>query len=100
MCEHSLLIGYADQIRQIDHRVVREAIRTIEAHEHSGSRWRTKWWKPQLAGRRWLLGAGVAAMVSTVGGAVWYTRGASALGGVVSTYGARVLYGVEAFLRP
>ena len=100
VCEHSLLIGYADQIRQIDHGVVKEAIRTIEAHEHSGTRWRTRWWKLHLAGRRWLLGAGVAAVASTVGGAVWYTRGASALGDVVSTYGARVLYGVEAILRP
>ena len=100
VCEHSLLIGYADQIRQIDHGVVKEAIRTIEAHEHSGTRWRTRWWKLHLAGRRWLLGAGVAAVASTVGGVVWYTRGASALGDVVSTYGARVLYGVEAILRP
>jgi type II secretory pathway predicted ATPase ExeA len=92
--------GYADQIRQIDHRVVKEAIRTIEAHEHSAARWRMRRWKPYLAGQRWLLGAGVAAVVSTVGGAVWYTRGASAVGDVVSTYGARVLSGVEALLRP
>jgi hypothetical protein len=31
---------------------------------------------------------------------VWYARGAATLGDVVSTYGTRVVYGVEALLRP
>src|SRR5262249_31799905 len=40
ICEHSLLIGYADQIRQIDHRVVTEAVRTMEARDTAS---RPKW---------------------------------------------------------
>jgi hypothetical protein len=100
VCEHSLLIGYADQIRQIDHRVVKEAIRAIEAREYSGGRLRARWWRPFLLKRRWLLGAGLAAVAGTVGGAMVYAGGASIVGDVVSAYGTRVLYGVEALLRP
>ena len=102
-CEHSLLIGYADQIRQIDHRVVKEAVRTIEARESSAGRRRTGWWKPHPGRWRWILGAGVAVVAGTVGGAVWYTGGTSVVGEVMSTYGTRVgdvFDGVQTLLRP
>jgi general secretion pathway protein A len=103
VCEHSLLIGYADQIRQIDHRVVKEAIRTIEARDTwVGSR-RFGWWTPDPARWRWILGAGLAAAAGTVGGAVWYTGGSSVLGDAMSTYGTTVsgvIRGIEALLRP
>ena len=99
VCEHSLLIGYADQIRRIDHRVVTEAIRTIEAQEH---------WA--VDGERRGGGPARRAAVASRGGRCGRGRhgrgrhlvhgGASALGDVISTYGARVLYGVEALLRP
>ena len=103
VCEHSLLIGYADQIRQIDHRVVKEAIRTIEARDTSTRPRRLGYWKPDPARWRWILGAGLAAAAGTVGGAVWYTGGGSVLGDAVSTYGTTVsgvIRGLEALLRP
>jgi general secretion pathway protein A len=38
VCDHALLIGYADQQRRIDGRIVDEAIRYLEAGEAPGSR--------------------------------------------------------------
>jgi general secretion pathway protein A len=103
LCEHSLLIGYADQIRLIDHRIVAEAIRTIEAQERRRGADRTAWWRLSPTGRRLIAGAGAAVLAGTVGGAAWYTGGTAALGELMSAYGARVtgvLSGVEALLRP
>jgi general secretion pathway protein A len=103
VCEHSLLIGYADQIRRMDHRVVAEAIRTIEAREQGVGEGPRAWWKLSLGRWRWIVGAGAAALVGTVGGAAWLAGGTAAIGDVMWTYGSRVtgvLNGVEALLRP
>lgn len=102
VCEHSLLIGYADQIRAIDHRVVAEAIRAIEARE-GGDGGRRAWWRPRPTRWRWLLGVGAAVVAGTVGGAIWYTGETSILSEAMTTYGNRVtgaLSSVEALLRP
>jgi general secretion pathway protein A len=102
VCEHSLLIGYADRTRRIDHRVVAEAIRTIEGPER-GVGGRRPWWRLQPGRWRWLVGAGaaaLAAMAGSVGGAIWYTGGAVALGDVMSAQVTGLLSGVEALLRP
>src|SRR5262249_2816414 len=78
VCEHSLLIGYAEQTRRIDHRIVAEAIRTIEAREQSG--WgRVTEWRPRWDLRRWLVGAGAAVAAGTAGAAIWYNGGMATL---------------------
>jgi general secretion pathway protein A len=103
LCEHCLLIGYADQIRQIDHRLVKEAIVTMEAASASGRPRARGWLRPRPARWRWILGAGLAAVAGTLGGAVWYTGGTAVLGEAMSAYGATVsgvVGGVEALLRP
>lgn len=103
VCEHSLLIGYADQVRRIDHRVIREAIRAIEAREERsyGRGWALR--HLATARRGWILGASAVAAAGTAGGMMWYTGAAGALGSVAATYGAKVtglISGVEALLRP
>jgi general secretion pathway protein A len=103
VCEHSLLIGYADQVRRIDDRVVAEAIRTIEAGDAgvTGSKWAE--WMLSGARRTWMVGAAAAAVVGTVGVALWYAGGPAALGGAMSTYGARVtdvIQEIGALVRP
>jgi type II secretory pathway predicted ATPase ExeA len=103
LCEHCLLIGYADQIRQIDHRLVKEAIVAMKAAGMADGPRSKRWWRPHPARWRWILGAGLAAVAGTLGGAVWYTGGTAVLGGAMSAYGATVsgvLGGVEALLRP
>ena len=103
VCEHSLVIGYADQIRRIDHRVVEEAIRAIEVRERGVGEGQRAWWKLNLGWWRWIVGAGAAALVGTVGGAAWFAGGTAAIGEVMWAYGSRVtgvLNGVEALLRP
>jgi general secretion pathway protein A len=102
VCEHSLLIGYADQVRRIDHRIVAEAIRSLEARgqRSRGLRWLR--WKPRVAGWAWVVGTSAAVVAGTVAGAAWYTRGAAALGETVTTYGVRaadLMQGVEALWR-
>jgi general secretion pathway protein A len=103
VCEHSLLIGYADQTRRIDHRVVAEAIQAIEATERGHGGGRKARWRLHPARWRWLLGVGAAVVADTVSGAIWYTGGTSVLGDALTTYGERVtgmLSSVEALLRP
>ena len=101
LCEHCLLIGYADQSRQIDRRMVREAIRTIEARERHSSvaEWVSRY-MPILTRGRIL---GTLAVAVTAGGAMWYTGAAATFGAVVATYGGEVtdvLSGIQALLRP
>jgi len=102
VCEHSLLIGYADQVRRIDHQVVAEAIRSLEARERGVGGGRGVWRKRRLAGWPWVLGTGAAVVAGTAIGAIWYGGGASALGEAMATYGGRVadmIHGVETLWR-
>jgi general secretion pathway protein A len=69
VCDHALLIGYADQQRRIDRRVVDDAIRYLESGEATeprsarGAR-RATMWRPAGAGRvpRWAVVGGVVAV--------------------------------------
>jgi general secretion pathway protein A len=102
VCEHSLLIGYADQVRRIDERVVAEAVRTIEAGgpEPGGRRWG---WRLSGAVRTWVVGAATAVVVAMAGGVLWYAGTSAALGGAMSSYGARVtdvIQEIGALVRP
>jgi general secretion pathway protein A len=58
ICDHCLVIGYADQVRRVDRKIADEAIRYFGKPSGNGRRLR------QLAQRRalvWLSGAGIAA---------------------------------------
>ena len=104
VCEHSLLIGYVDQGRRIDDRVVAEAIRALEAEDGrvDGRKWVE--WMRSGARRTWMVSAAVAAVVvGTLGGALWYAGGSAALGVTMSSYGARVtdvIQEIGAMVRP
>ncbi len=103
VCEHSLLIGYADQVRRIDHRVVAEAIRAIETQDRSSRRRWLEWLRPHPVWRRWFVGAGAAVVAGTAGCAMWYAGGTAALGNAMSTYSSLITgvrNGVDALLRP
>jgi general secretion pathway protein A len=103
LCEHCLLIGYADQVRQIDDRVVAEAIRTIEAGDPGvGDRTWARWKLPRVE-RTWIVGVATALVVGTAGGAIWYAGGPAALGDAMSMYGARVtdaIHEIRMLVRP
>jgi general secretion pathway protein A len=98
LCEHSLLIGYADQVRRIDRGVVAEARRALRADEGAGAE-RGAALRQWTVGRwRWLLGAGAVA-AGAAGSVLWYRDAAAVLGGTVFAYGAKVTQlfgGVEA----
>jgi hypothetical protein len=67
ICDHSLLIGYAEQQRRIDQRIVRRALAYVE----DKSSWRA--WLPAFGGprlRQWLT---AMAAIGLVGGAALVT---------------------------
>ena len=72
LCDHCLLIGYADQIRRIDRRIVDEAVHYLEDGERRPERrrHRASFWRRGLARWGWpaagvaLLGGGAALAVS------------------------------------
>ena len=63
LCDHCLLIGYADQIRRIDRRIVDEAVQYLEDGERRPRkrRHRLSFWRRQLA--RWGWPAAGAALL-------------------------------------
>src|SRR5215831_14222130 len=72
LCDHCLLVGYADQIRRIDRRIVDEAVQYFEDSEQRPrkKRHRASFWRRGLARWGWpaagvaLLGGGAALAVS------------------------------------
>jgi len=69
ICDHCLLIGYAEQRRRIDERIVRQALAYVE----DGRSWRS--WLPAVRGprvRRWLTAMGALGLA---GGAALMTLG-------------------------
>jgi general secretion pathway protein A len=65
ICDHSLLIGYAEQTRRIDREIVDEAIQYLEAGRRPGHRRRTR--SARIRPGRW---AGVGILAGVVAGVV------------------------------
>lgn len=76
LCDHSLLIGYADQTRRVDRAIVEEAISYLEAgtHPRRRARSRRRAREPRATMLRWALvgiGVGVVAGVGALGAMEW-----------------------------
>lgn len=69
ICDHCLLIGYADQTRRIDRGIVNEAIQYLEAGLRPRRRARRRLIAPHMTSARWAL-LGVAVALVTGFGAV------------------------------
>lgn len=65
LCDQCLLIGYADQKRQVGPGTVREAIEYLEEGRRPRRRWNARWW-PRPAAVRWGLGALMVAALGAV----------------------------------
>ena len=65
LCDHCLIIGYADQVRRIDRRIVKEAIEYFEDGERRPRRTRRPLatWRRALG--RWALPAGCALLLAS-----------------------------------
>ncbi len=84
LCDHCLLIGYADQQRRLDRPVVDEAIRYLEDGERPRSDgWRIAWRRP-LRRRGWVLGTVGMLLVGAVLGWTWHPTLVDGLRGVVA----------------
>jgi type II secretory pathway predicted ATPase ExeA len=90
LCDHALLIGYADQQRRIDRRVVDDAIRYLESGEATEPRPARR--RPVGAGRvpRWAVVGGVAAVGLGLALVPALTLWPEAFHGVVSPFTALV----------
>jgi general secretion pathway protein A len=64
ICDHALLIAYADQKRKIGRDVVREATGYLEGKEHRPSPWRSLFHRPQAGYQRWLMAAAAVALLA------------------------------------
>ncbi|MGH7414227.1 MAG: ExeA family protein [Candidatus Rokuibacteriota bacterium] len=67
LCDHSLLIGYADQTRRIDRAIVDEAIRYLEAGLRPSRNARRRRRPPRMTSVAWGLAGVVAALVTGFG---------------------------------
>jgi general secretion pathway protein A len=90
LCDHALLIGYADQQRRIDRRVVDDAVRYLESGEATEPRPARR--RPVGAGRvpRWAVVGGVAAVGLGLALVPALTLWPEAFHGVVSPFTALV----------
>jgi len=87
LCDHCLLIGYADQKRRIDRNIVEQAIQYLEEGElplrKSKGVSRQRW----MTSRRWALTAGTAALVVAAATLILHPAGlADALNRIAGTF--------------
>jgi general secretion pathway protein A len=71
LCDHALLIGYADQTRRIDVEIVNEAIQYLEAGLRPGRRARPRprraWIRAQMTSAQWAFTGMAAGVVAGLG---------------------------------
>ena len=77
VCDHCLLIGYADQRRRVDRGVVEQAIGYLEEAELPRGRSESVFRKRRMAPRRWFLTAGTTALFAGVVILALYLDGAT-----------------------
>lgn len=86
VCDHSLLIGYADRKRRIDEGIVEEAVLYLEEGELPQPRAGRSVETSRTAVRRWTLGALAALLLAGIGAVAWYPDALEALPGALAGY--------------
>ncbi len=86
VCDHCLLIGYADRKRRINEGIVEEAVLYLEEGERPQRRRAVRGERPRTTVRRWALGTLAAALLAGIGVVAWHPGALEALPGALAGY--------------